>query len=176
MARRIPDSNYRGQVALTPESAKSLRQALKELEKAVRREVLDDALLEGAELIHDAAESRAPGPHIEVEVMGGRAVLTNFRFYRESHLVTANTRFAVIGPDDDHWYYRFFEFGAVKHNISITKPGMVAFDGIVRAYARRTGGVKKKPFLRPAIDSQGQAAVDAMAAKLRSNIEKAAKA
>lgn len=71
---------------------------------------------------------------------------------------------ARIGPDKEHWHYRFYEYGATQHEIS-GKPllifqgeqGMVWATKVVAA-----GGLAAQPFLRPALDSQAEKATQAM--------------
>lgn len=178
MARRpsTAGANFRAGISLDPESAKAFKRQLKELEKAVRKEILDGALMEGAQIIHDAAESRAPGPHIGITIASGRTLKKALDQY-SGDKITSNTRYAAIGPEEEYWYYRFAEFGAKKHDISVRKSGLVAFQAsgnfFVRAWAKMTGGVRMRPFLRPAVDNQGQTAINAMASYLRKAIEKA---
>lgn len=101
------------------------------------RAVMQAAALKGAEVVHDAAEPQAPGPHIEV----APGELTDRRAS------------ALVGPDEKHWYYRFFEFGAGSH----PEPGtpFLVFEGDAGTIATRSvehPGVAASPFLRPAVD------------------------
>lgn len=168
--------NVKAKLSLEPGSYARFKAQLKELTRAARKEVIELALKAGGKIIHEAAESRAPGP-LQLRIIGGRTlrkrVDSNF-----SGVVKSNGKFAAIAPDAKHWYYRFTEFGAKPHDIT-GKGKMLKFEGAdgttFVARARQTGGVKMKPFLRPAVDGQGEAAVRAMGDVLKREIEKAAR-
>ncbi len=168
-----PGQNLRGKLSLDPKSYAQLKAKLKGLERAVRKEAIARALLAGGAIIHSAAESRAPGK-LELQIITGRT-LKKRSDPRWDAIVKANAKVAAIGPDFDHWYYRFFEFGASKHDISVSSPGTIAFQGFVRAWAKQTGGIPMRPFLRPAVDGYGEAAVKAMGVVLADEIKKAAR-
>ena len=179
MARRAPMSgNVKAKLSLDPASYADFKRALKQLERAVRKEVIESALTAGGTIIHRAAQSRAPGK-IEMQLIGGRTLRK--RVDRKfSQVVKANAKLMAIGPDAAHWYYRFFEFGATRHDLRVKKAKALRFegsDGIVFAKrAKQTGGVRMRPFLRPAVDGNKAAAVQAMGTVLRREIEKAARA
>jgi HK97 gp10 family phage protein len=143
----------------------------------VRKEVIEKALLAGGGVIHSAAQARAPGP-IELQIVTGRTlkrrVDSNF-----ARVVKANAKVAAIGPDADHWYYRFFEFGAKVHDIAPKRVKALLLRGIdsarFAAKALRTGGTRMRPFLRPAVDENGDAAVAAMGRVLADELRKAAR-
>ena len=65
-----------------------------------------------------------------------------------------------IGPDKEHWFYQFFETGAVAHPIKAKKARALAFEGrkgLVVIPAVQHPGIKKKPFLKKALrDNQDQ--------------------
>lgn len=166
--------NVKAKLSLEPESYAKHKKALKELERAARKEIIERALKAGGTLIYDAAQAKAPGK-IVMRIVGGRTlkkrVDPKFAF-----VVKSNAKLVAIGPDAKHWYYRFFEFGATKHDISVSDPGWVAFADVVVPLARQTGGVRKQPFLRPAVDANKESAVRAMGDVLAKEIEKAARA
>jgi hypothetical protein len=70
---------------------------------------------------------------------------------------------AKIGPDEEHWYYRFYEFGATAHEIQ-GKP-LLIFEGengpVFSKQVQNAGGTPADPFLRPALDSQADEASQA---------------
>ncbi|MBK8211567.1 MAG: hypothetical protein IPK78_18080 [Rhodospirillales bacterium] len=68
----------------------------------------------------DTANAKAPGPHIEAEVVSA----------------TENRVTVAVGPDKEHWYYRFHERGAAAHEITGVP---LVFDG--RAGMIRTANV-----------------------------------
>lgn len=172
--------NVKAKLSLDPVSYANFKKALKELERAARKEIIEKALLAGGAVIHADAESRAPGP-LELALVGGRSLRKRVDPML-AKVVKAGGKFAAVGPDKDHWYYRFFEFGATPHDIKPVNASALAFEGtassrtVFAAFAKRTGGVKKQPFLRPAVDKNKQAAIDAMGDVLAREIKKAAKA
>lgn len=108
--------------------------------------VLEESALAGAEKIAERANSLAPGPFIEIEL----------------DKKTRDYATVKIGPDEEHWYYRFFETGVGPHEITPEKTGGLQFPGaggeaIVRVIASHQG-MGAKPFLLPAFDEKiGQA-------------------
>ena len=111
--------------------------------------ILEEAAQAGADVIADEANHLAPGPNIETEVV-------------ESKMTHADVE---IGPDEDHWYYRFFEFGAGPHEISPSSVGGLQFPGregeaVVRMIAHHQG-MGASPFLRPAHDGKQKEAEQA---------------
>lgn len=135
-----------------------IQQKLNRLTNELRAQVLVDAAMAGAEVIRHEASRRAPrrtgslAEHIVAEVTG-----------KGSHWVRVD-----IGPDRDHFYGRFIEFGHA----------LVRVTGRVRR-GRRTYRIKKvlghvppHPFLRPALDEGGRKAVEAVAEHLRAAIDR----
>lgn len=120
------------------------------------RAALLDAAKAGAEVIEAAAEPNAPGPFIIIgneKVEGGVASVE-------------------IGPDEEHWYFRFFEFGATQHEI---KGSPLVFEGDAGlVVTRKVGhpGMAAEPFLRPAADEKKDAAKDAAGQVFRAEIER----
>jgi len=115
--------------------------------------VLESAAEAGAEIVRDEANHLAPGPNIEID------------------LAKKTREFAEveIGPDDDHWYYRFFETGAQPHEITPKNKGGLTLPGrdgemIVRVLAEH-GGMGASPFLRPAFDEKKSQAEEATGKK-----------
>lgn len=118
--------------------------------------VLEAAVAAGAEIVRDVAREQAPGPEIEMEVIKS----------------SDESATAAVGPDKDHWYYRFFEFGAGAHPEK-GKP-FVVFEGetgTVRTREVAHPGMAAKAFLRPAIDGHEDEAMEAMGKKFRGVIE-----
>jgi len=135
-----------------------LRRILSNLTAAPAAE-LEAAARAGADVILQDAARGAPGPHIEMETV-------------------SNTGQAVeieIGPDRKHWYYKFDETGAAPHEITATNARLLSFyAGGRRILARSVHhtGMAARPFLRPAADSQADAAAarvgDVLLASLKS--------
>ncbi len=141
---------------------------------------LDEAALAGGQVICDAANRRAPGPFIKVWL----SLETKLRG------VAAQVE---IFPDLDHWYYRFFETGVMPWQMS-KKTGRTVRSSTSGGGGRPIRGTKKafrfwggqgevvatevelpgmaaRPFLRPAIDEEKDAAIAAVGYVLRSRIE-----
>lgn len=165
-----------GRLRLEPESYAKHKAALKELERAVRKEIIEAALMAGGVIVHAAAEAKAPGK-LEIRIVGGRTLRKRVDA-RMAAIVKANGKFCAIGPDKKHWHYRFFEFGATKHDIKPKNKKAVAFEvdgqSVVSRYARGTGGVRMKPFLRPAVDNNADTITSVMGDVLAREIAKAA--
>lgn len=119
-------------------------------------DVIERATQAGAEVVADAARADAPGPFIAVEVernARGKAV-------------------ARIGPDKDHWYYRFFETGTAPHEI-VGDPFLVftAYGKLFRIRKVWNNGMAARPFLRPALDRNTDAATSAFGSVIRGVVE-----
>lgn len=87
--------------------------------------------------IQAEASAGAPGPHILA-----------LQSKRES---TEDLAVVDIGPDKDHWFYQFFETGAIAHTIKAKKAKALAFEGrngLVVIQSVQHPGMKKKPFLK----------------------------
>lgn len=144
------------QIRVELEGGEELRAKLQELgQKAAG--VLEKAGQAGADVIVRAANERAPGPHIESEVVE----------------VGTSSVVVAVGPDDDHWYYRYVEFGAGPHDIQ-GHPLVVFYgdEGLAFRPGVRHPGMGARPFLRPAIDESEDAAIAALSEVLRREIEK----
>jgi HK97 gp10 family phage protein len=165
----------KAKLSLQPDSYAKFKQAIKDLERAARKEVIEQALMAGGSIIHDAAEQKAPGP-LAIRTVSGRTLKTKVD-PKFAGVVKGNTKLVAIGPDIDHWYFRFFEFGATRHDIKPKNAKALVFEGsagtIITGFARQTGGVPMRPFLRPAVDGNKDAAVKAMGAVLAHEIKKA---
>jgi HK97 gp10 family phage protein len=163
--------NMAARMALDPKSWNQFKRKLDNMEKAVRKQVQDAALQAGGDVLKDAANANAPGPHIIAEVASGRTLKKK----RKSAGVKGNSRVVAVGPDQKHWYYRYAESGAMPHDVSINDPGWLYFWklGIWRPWARRAGGIKKYAFLARAFEDKGDLAVQTMGKVLAEEIEKA---
>lgn len=166
--------NVKARLSLDPAQYAKHKKALKELERVVKKQVIETALKAGGTIIHGPAQAKAPGK-IEMRIIGGRTLKKRVDA-KFAYIVKSNAKLVAIGPDAKHWYYRFFEFGATKHDISVGDAGWIAFEDVVAPFAIMSGGVRKQPFLRPAVDGNKEAAVRAMGNVLAKEIEKAARA
>lgn len=145
-------------VRVSIEGREELKAKFDRLGKAARGPALERAVLKGAEPIRDEANRRAPGPHIEAEIS-------------ESSDLAAEV---AIGPDKDHWYYRFFETGAGRHGIGPSKGKAIRFpgsDGETVRFGVDHPGMTAAPFLRPALDGRKDEATREVGEELRRGIE-----
>ena len=139
------------------EGGDDLIEKLRRMDLNVKKEVRA-ATVAGAEIIQDAANGLAPGPHIKTRVVSAT-----------EKAVTVD-----IGPDKEHWYYRFVETGATAHEIRGKKGKRLRFegsDGLVITPQVSHPGMGASPFLRPAHDGNHDTSRDAIGAKLRSTVE-----
>lgn len=144
------------------EGEQELKAQLEALGRAARGATLERAAMAGAEVIRAEAQRRAPGPHIESEITQAADLAIE----------------VGIGPDKAYWYYLFFETGAAGHAITPATKGGLAFggdDGPIVRFGVDHPGMAAEPFLRPAIDGQGPAAVAATGAELKRGIDAVAR-
>jgi HK97 gp10 family phage protein len=86
------------------------------------------------------ATEMAPGPHIMA-----------LQSKRES---TEDLAVVDIGPDKEHWFYQFFETGAIAHTIKAKKAKALAFEGrngLVVIQSVQHPGMQKHPFLKKSL-------------------------
>lgn len=143
------------QISVRLEGGEELLDKLRQMDLNVKAE-LRAAVVAGAEIIREAANSMAPGPNIKLRVASA----------------TQRAVEVEIGPDAAHWYYRFFEKGARPHEIR-GRP-LLAFEGergLVITPRVSHPGMGASPFLRPAHDANEGPATQAIGARLRAQVE-----
>lgn len=119
------------------------------------QEVLLAAVEAGAKIIQAAALKNAPGPGIE---------------YRLKKLGEDNAE-ATVGPTAEKFYYRYFETGTRPHRIApVSKQALTSGSGIFSA-GHTISGVQKRPFLRPAVDEQGDNAKNKMGEVIKAALD-----
>lgn len=119
------------------EGLDELQQALGDLAEAVSKQVLINAVKDGAELWANLANSEAPGPHVKIELEKATNTRVEFK----------------IGPDKEHFYYVFFETGVQPHQIKASKGKALKFklgDEMVFFRKVQHTGMAPAPFLVPA--------------------------
>ena len=148
--------------------AKALAKALAELPLKIERNIMRSALRAGASVI--AAEARKNVPVDTAELKSSIRTSSNSK----RGMVEAN---AVVGnrKSKKGWYATFVEFGTAPHIIKAGKNSKsLSFrtkDGVWhRALEVNHTGAKAKPFMRPAFDSKGDAAVQAVADRIRERL------
>ena len=130
---------------------------MRELQRIVTstEAVLGLAAEVGARVIDEAADAKAPGPHIETEV----TERTRTRATRD------------IGPDQEHWYYSLLERGVRPHTIrGNPRLAFEGREGTVFPREVQHPGFAARPFLRPAYDEQRDDAVKRVGEALKGAI------
>lgn len=136
------------------EGGEELLRKLEQLGVDVRG-ALKAAVLEGAEEIRKPANQDAPGPHIIAEVVDS----------------DQNSATVGIGPDEDHWYYQFFETGAQPHEITGRPLAFMGEEGLIVTGRVGHPGMAASPFLRPAFDRHKGDAENSVGETLRKVVE-----
>jgi HK97 gp10 family phage protein len=131
-----------------------LKKVLDMLGKSGRPALLPAARA-GADVIEVLANTRAPGPHI---ITGNEKQ-------------EGGTAEVEIGPDEEHWHYRFLEFGAGPHEITGDPLVFKGKGGIIRTNKVNHPGIPAAPFLRNTADEKKNAAADAAGEVFRAKIE-----
>lgn len=118
-----------------------------EMRKSQVGEMMREALEAGAEVVAQEADRLAPeGGYIRVET---------------------KSKEAVIGFDEDKWYWRFFETGATSHEVRGTPLVFEGDAGLVVTGRVSHPGMPAKPFLRPALDGKKDEALRKMSEVVR---------
>ena len=136
------------------EGGEELLRKLRQLDTGTAA-ALGAAVEAGARLIDEIADGMAPGPHIEHEVVA-----------RSDRSATA-----AIGPDKEHWYYRFAETGAKAHTITGSPLVFEGRRGTVFTGVVHHPGFGARPFLRPAMDGNVEKARDKVGGVLKRAVE-----
>ncbi|HEY6072454.1 MAG TPA: HK97-gp10 family putative phage morphogenesis protein [Anaerolineales bacterium] len=194
--------NIQARLRIDPRSLAEHNRKLQKLAAAVRAEVVKQALLAGGGVIKDAALQKAPGPHIGIEVMPGSQLSKKWRS-AGSQGIKPDGLYVAVGPDADHWYYRFPEYGVKAHGVARRKrtrkeiqlraasprearsairrqfagrkPAMVFSINGKLIFTRKVRGFAAKPFLKPAAENNQEAAIQELGNVLGREIEKAAR-
>ena len=138
------------------EGEKELLAALAALQMDVQ-DVLEAAVQAGAEVVKRAANQDAPGPNIEAETVERKS----------SHVTVA------VGPDKEHWYYRFAESGTEAHEVTGKPLAFIGDDGNWVFPTRIDHpGTEAEEFLESALERNSGAAEEAMGDEFRKAVEK----
>lgn len=141
-------------VVVEVQGADELISKLKALGENVRT-ARNDATMAAADVWVKGMNDLAPGPHIDA------IIATN----------TASQVVVEVGPEDIHWTYRFFEFGAQPHEITPRAKKALAFEGVVFKRVRHPG-MPARPFMRPVADGKQDEVVEAFGRHLAAIIER----
>lgn len=107
------------------------------------------AIEEGAKVLQARMVSLGPGPYIEIEMDGSKA---------------------LIGPDKAHFYYCFSETGTSAHLVEPRQKAALKW-GEQYAARSRPGGMAAEPFMRPAVDEGAAEVGEAMGKVLLAAVE-----
>ena len=132
-----------------------LLRKLKEINADIKA-ALEEAAKEGGEVILSAAKDMAPGPNLVMEITERK----------KTHATVS------IGPDKEHWYYRFFESGVTAHEVRPKNSHALQLDESTWAMFANPSGFPARPFLRPAFDDREKEATNAAGDKLREAVER----
>lgn len=139
-----------------------LQRALDELPAKIEANVMRGALRAGAKvLLADAQKSAAFADHTGA-LRASLRVTTSLKRGR----IAAAVKAGPTKKDKRPWYARFVEFGTAAHVIKARRARMLAI-GVAKV---NHPGAKKHPFLRPALDTQHVAAVEAAREYIRKRL------
>lgn len=142
MPKRPAATYMKGHSSFVLEGADEMIALIAKLGDIAAGAAVMEAVIEGGKVLEDEIESRAPGPHI-ITVPNRRGIK---RGYAE----------VDVGPDKEHWYYRFFETGAVPHEIEpVLKEALLLIGGNLREAVAHPG-MAAQPFMRPGFDVSEQ--------------------
>jgi len=141
----------RTQAVITGES--ELMNRLNSMADDLKKEITKEALMAGAEVVKREMSAKADG---------SIAQSIKMEFPETTGIPTIR-----IGPDKEHWYAAFQEFGAVPHTVKIKSKQILADGGEVFGREIRHPGVRKDPFVRPAVDDHEAEIKSAMMSVIR---------
>lgn len=145
-----------------------LNKFLQQLPVKMERSILRGALRAGAKVI--ATQAKANVPVSSGALKNSIRVTGRAKGGKVSASVKAGGKIKKTGQDA--WYAHIVEFtGAVPHQI-VSKLGGSLFIGGLFSKSVDHPGMKARPFLRPALDSQATNAVVAVGKYIRSRLTK----
>lgn len=141
-----------------------LQQFLGQLPEKLARNILRSALRKGARVVQLAAKARVP---VKTGTLrAGLKVKGSLRYNVAKATVITTGRHAYLA--------RWLEYGTQAHTITAGKGKFLALlTGSHPVKSVEHPGIRPRPFMRPALDSQAHAAVAAVAAQIRARLTKA---
>lgn len=139
-----------------------LQAFLDQLPAKVEANIMRSAMRQGVNVLRDEIKANVPVLHGDL---------------RDSIKVGTSSRKGVVKAtvrigNRKAWYARLIEFtGAAAHSISAKGKGMLSFGGFFSKSAQHPG-MKAKPFVRPALDSRANAAIQAVGDQVRKRLTK----
>ena len=140
-----------------------LQQALQDLAVNVEKNCLRGALRAGQKVILAEAKRTSAFADDTGALRASLRITTNSRAGRVSAIVKAGGKKA--------FYAHMVEFGTRPHDIE-AKPGHALAFGGGAVHSVRHPGARRRPYMRPAMDTQSQAALEQFANYLRDRIDK----
>lgn len=132
---------------------------LRTLAPNIERNIMRSALAAGARVIRDEARANVP-VHLG-ELKKSVRVTTRSKNGTVSASVKAGSKKA--------WYWRFVEFGTAAHEIKPSRMRSMFFAGLFSDLIEHPGA-RARPFMRPALDTQANAALDAVGDQIRKRL------
>ena len=151
-----------------------LEATLAELPNELAGKILIPATTAGARVILAEARRLAPvgkiGPVQEGEHMPGNLKRSLVARVRRRGVETGVT--VSIGPTKRAWYAAIVEFGQSAHTIVVKGKKALADGGVFFGRKVNHPGSPPRPFLRPALDTRGQEAIDVLGKRAWAGIAK----
>ncbi len=134
---------------------------LSALPEKIEKNIMRGALRAGAKVIMDEAKRNVP-------IKSGDL--------RKSLRLSTNSKKGVVtatvkAGSKKAYYWRFVEFGTAAHVIHAKKDGALVFGGIFSKLALHHGA-RAKPFMRPALDTQANVAIQAVGDTIKKRLTK----
>lgn len=136
-----------------------LERNLKRVGNEAAGKILTKGVRAGMNVIRKEARARVPN-HEHAGVQLHKEIKTRIS-RRERHGIRG-----AIFVSNKAWWARFIEFGTVTHRIRAKSNGVLAGEGEVFGTEVAHPGQRQHPFLRPAADAKGKAAISAMGRKM----------
>lgn len=145
-------ANYQIEIDGLDEIVASLRAVGANVEDA-----LEQIARAGADVVAEMVASGAPG-----DIAG--AIVTETAEKKRGRVAID------VGPDTEHFYGLFLEYGTQAHEIRPSSAGALTIDGNLRAKAMHPG-TTPRPFMRPAFDGSKAPAEEAMAREAKAKVK-----
>lgn len=156
-----------------------LQAALDQLPAKIEANIMRGALRAGAKLIQ--AEARRLVPVAPPNAKNQRLYGGYEGLLRDSIRVSVSLRRGTVTAKvraggkvrgtGDPYYARWVEYGTAPHRMTASTPGgKLLIGGTAFASSVMHPGTQPRPYLRPAMDTQAQAAVQAVAAYIRQRL------
>lgn len=138
-----------------------LQKFLDQLPAKIEANIMRSALAAGARVIGKEAKRNVP-----VRRGGLRASIRV-----SSRLKNGKVTASVKAGNKNAWYWRFVEFGTRPHDIKPKNRKSLFFAGMNKEIVHHPGA-RPHPFMRPALDSQSAAAIQAVGEQIKKRLTK----